>query len=351
VAGFGYALSETVITNTDDRGIATAEFNLSVCGGDHFRVVAGRQAGSPEVATGTLTVWRKLWYELDTMNKAAPRVGHFSLQHQDLIKSEFEKVFVDVEVFGRENRLENQRVVDGDALVAGLGAEYFGADKAPYQAHLVTIDHFAEKKNVDVTYEADKMVYLTPPTGPFHGYGEDDRWFVKAIYKEEGQLARYLDGALVSLDGTSEDYNRRIKVDFSTTTIRPTPEQKVSVKLYTVHSEERWGGAYGHRAHIAMGAVDDYGAELLGPAGIARQILITVVHELAHLFAMVPTGTPSYVNTGPGQDHCSDTRCLMFMSEHEDSTGNFCVHCIKAFRKTDLSRFTHKFEATKGAKA
>lgn len=351
VAGFGYALSETVITNTDSRGIAAVDFNLSICGGDFFRVTAGRQAGRTEVGSGTLTVWRKLWYEVDSMKKSALQGGHFSLQHQSAVHAQFARVFIDASRYGRDNHFDNQPVVDAQALMAGLGQEYFSAGKAPHQAHLLAIDHFAEKKRVEIQYEADKTVYCTPATGPFYGYGGGKSWLVKALYQEIGGAAKHLDNGLVSLKGVDGDYARQIQVDFSTTTIRPTPQRKVIVAFQMWHSLERWGGATGFHAYVAMGAVDDFGTELLGASGVEKQVLTTVVHELAHLFGMVPRDSPSYVLTGPGQNHCSDTRCLMYMSEHKDSTGRFCTHCIKVFRKTDLSRYVHKFQATKGAKA
>ena len=340
-AGFGAAGVETTTTNTNVDGVAQVEFHHSTHGGDAFVVSAGRSEGSCETSTGKLTVWRKLWYEVDTMKR--PQGGVFDLDNHPEISDCYADVFVVFEHHGVDNHPAHVKSLEWDPAIE-LAAKYFGAAKTPVQLHLTSVDLLANKRVEEKTYEVDDDITELYESN-IHAFGDDKDWLLSAKYRD-GETLKALDSSRVKLLGSSDEMTRPLEVDLGGLGVAPAPGNMVDVVLELVFADHANGisdGTEGPHACVAIGYQEmQYDPQFVGPMSLG-----TMVHEFGHKLGMVPQGENQWV---PGS-HCLEAQCVMFARNDIDRGRSFCDECKKTLRRIDLGAYNSAYSSAKGTDA
>jgi len=352
--------TEKKVVKVDDQGwTPIVKFYLSQYGGDKFDIYATTDPKyEGGLKAGTYTVWRKLWYEIDTMKKRVG-IGTLDMDYNEL-PCVYEPCFIRFEKQGTDNQPNNKWNIETNNLHK-FANDYFGAEKSPFQLHIVAIDHQADKKDVEITFELDTPVYIDSNSKSYYVYDGGDTWLKSAeffspepwerklVLKGEYYTRRWmpLEKKRVSLIGSDKVY-KQIKIDLTNlTVIPPSPNNKIKVKLKYVESTEYTGdGTYTPHAMIATGYWYDRETE----TEAKKRIVGTMAHELGHLLGMVPSASFTYIatNTGP---HCKDINCVMYRTNTPTRGNTFCCYCTEILRKTDITNYKNSFTHTKGGKA
>jgi len=327
----------------DDQGwTPIVKFCLSQYGGDKFDIYATADTKyKGGLKAGTYTVWRKLWYEIDTMEKRGG--GTLDMDHNKL-PDVYKPCFIRLEKQGTDNQPNNKWNIETRDL-HDFANGYFGAEKSPFQAHEVAIDHQADKKDEESVFELDRAVYTDSQSESYYVYDGGDTW-LKSVEYNDGSGWKPLAKSKVSLTGTNKVY-KKIKIDLSTGPVTPSPANKIKVKLKYIKSKE-WSGDGGSKPHaiIAMG----YWYDTETGTEAKKRTVGTMAHELGHLLAMVPSTSTTYINTGTG-NHCSDSNCVMYSTNTTTRGNTFCSVCTELLRKADITNYKNSFRHTKGMKA
>lgn len=342
--GFGSAGGgKTTTSSTDAAGwTPVVEFHLSIYGGDKFEVRATEAAdGTGGLKTGTYVVWRKLWYEIDTMKSRDG--GLLTMDHAGL-PALYSPAYIELAQQGTDNEPDNTWNIQTSDLHTFANA-YFGAAKSPFQSHEVGIDHQADKQNASLTIAMTAATYTHGSTDSFYVYEGGDTWLTKAEY-DDGSGAKTLAKSKVTLTGANKVY-KAIQVDLSAGPVTPTAAKPVSVTLEYVKSKE-WSGDGASKPHAIVAMGYWYDTETATEA--KKRTQGTMAHELGHLLGMVPTSSSTHVDTGTGH-HCTDIACVMYSTNTTTRGNNFCGVCIETLRRADLSTVKTSFTHTKGAKA
>lgn len=327
---------------TDDKGwTPKVKFFLSQCGGDEFDVYA---TVNPEykdgLKAGTYTVWRKLWYEVDTMKKRGG--GTLDMAYTKL-PSCFTPAYVELELQGKDNTPDNKWNLQTSEL-HDFANKYFGAEKSPHQAHEIAIDHQADKKEEKKTFLVTDPV-STVLENTYFVYDGENGWLKSARYND-GSGWKTLAKDRISLVKSRTVLNK-IKVDLTAGPVQPTARKPIEIEVEYVLSKEWSGdGSYKPHALIAMGYWYDTETE----AEALKRTLGTMAHELGHLLGMVPKSATTWVDTGTGY-HCTDTNCVMYSTNTSTRGNAFCSECLTILRKTDLTSHEDSFKHSKGSSA
>jgi hypothetical protein len=344
-AGLGAADGTLKSSNSCDAAGWTAEMSLhlSQYGGDKFKINATLASDhSGGLASGEYVVWRKLWYEVDTMKKRSGS-GVLTMDHAQL-PGAYTPCFIELEKQGTDNEPANKWNLQTGELAA-FAADYFGAERSPFQSHEVGIDHQADKADglLEVDITAAKFLHGTADS--YYVYDGAGTWLKTAQY-DDGSGWKNLDKAKVSLIGASPVY-KKIEVDMSAGPAAPTAAKPVKVKLTFTRSKEWSGdGANSPHAVVAMGYWYDTESE----TEAKKRTVGTMAHELGHLLGMVPAAQSTHIDTGTGQ-HCNDAACVMFSTNTPTRLNSFCAVCTETLRGADLTAFKAAFTKSKGAKA
>jgi hypothetical protein len=326
---------------TDDMGEATIKISLPQHGGLKYKVGGKTDSMAKAVDSGEITVWRKLWFEVDTMKKRGG--GTLDMDH-DKLPAIYEPCFIEIEKQGTDNLPDNIWNLQ-TADLHGSANDYFGAEKSPYQSHEMGIDHQADKQDGDLTIAMTATVFTNGSADSYYVYDGGDTWLKTAQY-DDGSGWKDLDKSKVTLDGASAVY-KNIKVDLSAGPVTPTAAKPVPIKLEFIKSKEWSGdGSYTPHAMVAMGYW--YDTETVAEA--KKRTLGTMAHELGHLLGMVPTSSSTHIDTGTGH-HCTDTACVMYSTNTTTRGNSFCSVCSDILRKADLTTYSGAFTHTKGTKA
>lgn len=343
-AGLGSSDGTMKSSNSCDARGWTSEMalHLSVYGGDKFKMgatLASSHTGG--LTAGDYIVWRKLWYEVDTMKKRGG--GLLTMDHAKLPDA-YTPCFIELDKQGTDNEPANKWNLQTPELGA-FASDYFGADRSPFQSHEVGIDHQADKADGVLNVEITAAVFSHGSTDSYYVYDGGDSWLKTAEY-DDGTGFKPLDKAKVSLVGASAVY-KKIQVDLSAGPVAPTAAKPVKIKLAFTKSKEWSGdGANSPHAIVAMGYWYDTETE----AEAKRRTAGTMAHELGHLLGMVPAAQSTHVDTGTGQ-HCNDSACVMFSTNTTTRLNSFCAVCIETLRAVDLTAYKAAFTKSKGAKA
>jgi hypothetical protein len=330
------------VTTTADGWTPVVTFHLSQYGGDQFTVYAtedsAKKGGRP---SGTFTVWRKLWFEVDTMKKRGG--GTLDMDHAGLPKL-YESCFIELEKQGTDNQPGNTWNLETSGLHA-FANDYFGAERSPFESHEVAIDHQADRADGDLEVELTADTYIHGDVESYYVYDGGTTWLKTAQY-DDGSGYKALDKSKVTLAGANKVY-KQIKIDLTTGPVKPTVAKPVKVKLTFIQAKE-WSGDGSNTPHAMVAMGYWYDTESEGEA--KKRTLGTMAHELGHLLGMVPTSSSTYVDTGTGH-HCTDASCVMFSTNTATRGNNFCNVCLEELRKADLVQFKGTFTHGKGAKA
>jgi hypothetical protein len=342
--GLGASDGTVKSSNSCDAGGWTAEMalHLSVYGGDQFKIgatLASNHTGG--LTAGDYIVWRKLWYEVDTMKKRGG--GVLTMDHAKLPDA-YTPCFIELERQGTDNEPANKWNLLTTEL-GGFAPAYFGAERSPFQSHEVGIDHQADKADGVLEVDVVATTFTHGTADSYYVYDGGDTWLKTAQY-DDGTGFKNLDKAKVTLTGASPVY-KKITVDFTGGPVTPTAAKPVKVKLTFTKSKEWSGdGANSPHAIVAMGYWYDTETE----AEAKKRTVGTMAHELGHLLGMVPAAQTTHIDTGTGQ-HCNDSACVMFSTNTETRLNSFCAVCTETLRGADLATFKAAFTKSKGAKA
>jgi hypothetical protein len=258
----------------------------------------------------------------------------------------FEPCFIELELEGTDNKPDNKwNLATGD--LHAFGNDYFGANRSPYQAHEVAIDHQADKDpKAKLEFTLTASVFTSGNSFSFWVYDGADKWFESARYNADGSW-KTLNKSKVTLVGASKVY-KNVKIDLSGESVKPSPTKPVKVELKKCVLAKEWSGDGANKPHafIAMGYW--YDTETVAEA--KKRTLGTMAHELGHLVGMVPKSSSTWVDTGTGW-HCTDTKCVMYYSNTTTRGNEFCTVCQDVLRKEDITKYKSAFKHSKGSKA
>jgi hypothetical protein len=316
--------------------------HLSQYGGDKFKVgatLASNHTGG--LSAGAFVVWRKLWYEVDTMKKRGG--GLLTMDHAKLPDA-YTPCFIELVKQGTDNEPPNKWNLTTTEL-GPYAPQYFGAERSPFQSHEIGIDHQADKADGDMEVEVNSVSFTTGVADSYYVYDGGDTWLTTASY-DNGTGYKPLDKAKVSLTGASPVY-KKVKINFAGGPVTPSVAKPVKVRLTFVKSKE-WSGDGANKPHavVAMGFWYDTETD----AEAKKRTLGTMAHELGHLIGMVPTTQSTHIDTGTG-DHCTDANCVMYSTNTTTRKNTFCGVCVETLRAADLTAYKAAFTKSKGAKA
>jgi hypothetical protein len=317
-------------------------FYVSQYGGDKFDVFATHSSDHKGgLRAGAYWVWRYLWYEVDTMKKSGG--GELTMDHTKLAMV-YEPAFVEIEFQGNDNKPNNKKNLQTSELHA-FANKYFGAERSPFQAHEVAIDHQADKEETSDKFEMKKAVE-SGLIDMYYTYDGGKTWLKKAQYKSGASWTEF-DKNKVTLVNTTSKVYKGVKVDFSSGPVAPSNGSPVEVRITYVKAKE-WSGDGANQPHamIAMGYW--YDTETVAEA--KKRTLGTMAHELGHLLGMVPKAQSTHIDTGTG-DHCNDTTCVMYGTNTKTRGNKFCEVCLETLRAVDLTAYKGAFTHTKGSEA
>ena len=330
------------IVQTDAEGWTEVVcFYFSINGGDKFELCVTCETN--ELKTGAYTVWRKLWYEIDTMKKRGG--GRLDMDHAQLPPL-LEPCFIELVAEGTDNEPDNIWNLQTTEL-HDFANKCYGAGMSPYQCHEAAVDHQADKieQPAPVIFEMTAPVYIDGTAREFWVYDGATGWNQKAEYRD-GNEWKALDKSKVSLVG-SDPVEKQMKIDLSSFTITPTPANPLKVRLKYLLADEFTGdGSNKPHALIAMG----YWLDTHTEAEDKKRSVGTMVHELGHLLGMVPSTSSTYLHTPTGS-HCSDANCVMYATNTSTRGRAFCGICTEILKRLDFATVKANFMHSKGAGA
>lgn len=317
--------------------------HTSVYGGDSFSIGATLAANHTGGLTGgPYTVWRKLWFEIDTMKRRSG-TGVLEMDHA-AFPPVYVPCFIELEKQGTDNEPANVWNLTTPKL-GGFAKDYFGAARSPFQAHEIGIDHQADKADGNLAQTLTAPVFVNGAADSYYVYDGGDTWLKTAQY-QDGTVWKNLPKAQVTLAGASVVY-KNITIDMSTGPLVPSLATPVNVRLTFTRSRE-WSGDGANPPHAVIAMGFWYDTETATDA--KKRTVGTMVHELGHLLKMVPLAQSTHVDTGTGQ-HCSDAVCVMFGTNTPIRLNKFCAVCTETLRRADLSTVKAAFKKSKGAKS
>ena len=326
---------------TDANGIAKTKLTLSRYGGDKFRVSASLNPGTAPSAkgaknTGWFEVWRKLYYELDCMKRSGG--GSYSNRaNPGGLKSEYQKVFVQLNTTGADSAPAHQRIVHENEVDNWTKNLRSGGGKPRY-FQLVLLDTIAWDEKVTTETWAFPFAKgtLALPAG---SYTIDSRdWFVSASYKEQGATPKMgnLTKTAFNLAIDSPYDTNKLSIDLSGIAgLNPTVKT-VDVKLKFKTWTEGSGCQSGPGTVIGM----RWRERKFAGGQLTNSTLNTMVHEVGHAVGLaaktLPDGTALATTYYKNGHHCKvgTNTCVMWETNSQKTA--FCAKCKDAGRGRDL---------------
>jgi hypothetical protein len=344
------------MTVTNANGIAEVTLRLSLYGGDKFRVGAALSpVETPEKYTGWLEVWRKLWYEVDSMQKDGGG-GNLTI---DLTKflNVYKALFIELEQEGKDNNPSFKSCLLKSEATA-FAAKYFGAGKSPYQAHITSVNRLVAYNETAFLFSVKSDKFTDTEKRHYWPFDPADSWLVVAEYwNTETSKFEATDKKYFKLVSRTAEDDSKIEMDFTGFSLIPTEKKPLWIKL-KVRIFRDIGLSTPPEITIPTG----YIGKLLG-VNAQDYLSNVVVHELGHGIGMVPSSSAhAYTNPGVGS-HCmypstppyrdgDGHSCVM----HHSTLGiaDYCPMCGEIVREQVMDKATLKkngWEAVKGSGA
>ncbi|WP_026375732.1 hypothetical protein [Aestuariibacter salexigens] len=362
---------EIVESETNAEGIAEATFTTSRYGGDKFKLFASLNESftkNDSKSSGIITVWRKLWYQLNYHKDLSSKLPSMTTAVNNL-KDAFIELEAEKDVLHTLEKISHPKWNKPKTLV-GIH------NQADY--------HALRKSN----YE-DKSVHIVFADEVYHGY--DVTIDVKGILDSSTGLVTLDDDEEIPFEFFSPPLQKGKKLFVSGTwkCVNDTnvngsftdEPNKVNDKIGLVkyHSEQflevslpKLAMASKKNPVNVIIEVTPAVGPLLGDASTPphnlinvstsiKEIMETIIHELGHNINMTPhtdhcespagftlSHSKLYSKTGPhcwsggkkvGDEFKEDGTCVMFHAGTPKCTSQFCHECMPYVLAQDLTKF------------
>jgi len=374
-AGDGKAVPEAppkhILAQTDADGVAEAEVQLSLCGGDAFEAAVYLDQDpvlGPKnpVKSKAITVWRRFWYQKTyAVGFAVPDVtashAEWRRLHVEMIKATdkpFEKATAPAGTFypgwmitpgGAD---DEQGVVGSHNWVTLRGLFVADPEKPAVKAHVIACEHQWDAKGVsgieDVWIDkspSDEIVFAGIKVGVFKPPLDGGNVLDYGHYLEAatGVWQPLTEADVIVSKPRTEVGAVRVRLPAAATP--PTAAQPVRVVIRVKKASGPWLGESSGSNILAVyrpAAAD-------GEEGCESDYNDTVTHELGHSFKQVPEygqqpeGTPDHpYQLRSNGNHCTygNKKCMMYPSGPQPTAiHQFCEICSPYLRLQHMERF------------
>ncbi len=355
----GSGSSSTLTTTDADGWTPVAHYFLSTYGGEESQLLATLNATGEEKPAGTYTVWKKFWYQVTEMKR--PPSGRFRLgpDATRTFESIYEKAFIRFEETGKRKLATHQPVIEAKAR-HDFGRATFERDGfVPFKSHILMADRIfsGDPEEYFITeHEMDAPVWTSSTSFAVREYWDPSMpWIARAKYRIKGRKKwRSLPKKRIKLitdpnstkpgkDRTRVHPRQKVRVDFSTALLKPSPKRKVEIELYVqVH---HWSGFAGDSQHAVVG-LGHYGIPQTKKA--EEPLGDLVAHEVAHTLGLLnlpPAGKKAHDAWREStHGHCGDKSCTMSYAKNRAIANSFHIDggtldgCGDYLRRQDFSR-------------
>lgn len=343
-----------VETTQDDGWTPVIEFHTSRFGGDVFNLKATLEStNTGGLDAGTYTVWRKVMYEVDNMQR--PTGGSYSdisAGIQNDVIANHAGVFTELVTVGQDSNVAHQRVLDtsnaiafANACAQGGGANYF---------HLVYVDTLTMgtvtrtmNLSLQVASLADNPRYSIADGDAF--FNNDAGWVQSATWVDDNDPTRTGSIPLANFSNPVSvgEYARprseggdfdRWRFGFTLGGSGLAVGNSVTITLTYRARDVLSGVQTGQSTTVGMRFRERRGRED-NSFNIPNAALQTSVHESSHSFGLASQKLPTGANN-PAIDasgaHCTfDATCVMTPALHEHVP--FCARCKENVRARNLA--------------
>jgi hypothetical protein len=333
--------SETMSVTTAAQGwCSPVTLKLSNYGGDKFHIRARLGEGrSDDKRTGVFTIWRKVFYEVETMRDPDGNKRP-ELINRGKITAEMERCFIDYVPVGLDSHPPHLYALgDIHTYIKGLK----DADPEVHKPHIhyVLCDGVVSEKRS--TYRR-KKVSKTGTIDLVIGnavFGDDD-WLSKVEWRHPGEA--WKDFPRENLSFKRKQLRGRYRIYVDTTGVADIEPGKKIILDLTLKISEIVGG-YEDGGLIAV-TTRHPSSEAYQPETLNS----TIIHEGGHVFGVpgttMPDGTdnPFYYYKGGGHCKFNKKECVMHGKAEKNKFKTFCPHCSDCLRGRDLSNLPHDSE-------
>ena len=350
---FKYSGEEPFFTNdTGEKIIEAGKIFVSPAGDDVFEITATDNNGTTVLATSKIRTKRMMYYLEAKMNGLTAVASNLSTFTDEYDKHDI--LFKDLPSINVSHMPNIGTIADRNTFVANIQSAYIPT-KDPYCIIIGYTDHLAVKdsnqeiKALNVTGGSSSAIIIPIAninTGKKHALWNDivpnEDWFVECYYIKDGESNEdkiAIDKSKctpVQAPSHLVGYFNSVNVDVST-----LPAEIGTITLIVNWVNRMRGGLSLTGTNIAVVCTRSWWQYKSN--SYQNQV---IVHEVGHQLGMVPNGLRSskskldkvsshYDHTHAG-DHCyKPTGCVMYGATNGKSA--FCVECIKAVKKVDLS--------------
>jgi len=318
------------------------EFFPSQYGGDSFEVFATDNSSySGGISARTYVVWRRIFYELDCMQRPGGAGTYSDRADTARMDPQFRNFFVHLVRTGTDASPAHQRMIkDNDAATwAGNVRDGTGA---PRYFHLCMIDTICwDPAPVTQTFRLTRTSNrITLPADQY--LLERGHWFVRATYwsvnRNTGPVPRGNFTFSEAGDPSTGDDRFVLRVSFDGLAVDLS--RPVRIRLSFTNWQEGSGLQSGRSTLVGIRWRERLW--LNSPADINNSALHTMVHEPGHALGLasqnLPIGTanPNYY-VSPGGPHCNAlaNQCIMFAVNSPSLT--LCTNCTACAKGRSLS--------------
>jgi hypothetical protein len=331
----------SVTARSQDDGVVKVDVVLPIYGGACFQVSA-RTVNGPSVPSPPITVWRRIYYQLTTM-EPAPDGRRFDVPPGliEALRERLAAVFIDLQpgtvASGTTPYLKN----------VGMEPEYVAItraarkdDRSPFKLHIVAVDNAesfrVNNKKIYASAQVDTHPFLKWKYGPtiesatFTTQDEPDN--PKPL--DDIQVLDLFDGKAIITARVPHPHPWKVLVRLKYRMGNPTP-----IGL----------GGPGGVLRICVGYMREHYAD----PEILPLLCHVMLHEIGHAFGLVPKAAP-WADPDPRDEgyeviHCRHVQddgspeCVMWFKARRSGIGHYCtshepLNCAHYLRAMDLSQ-------------